>query len=252
MKFKLLCLTLLYSCFALAQNDELVFLKGKIVSEIKELNEILVLNSRSESTTTTDFKGDFSLFAKVGDTLNFSGLQVVSKNIVLTKNDISKTLFAVTLQPKVFELNEVKVNEYPEINAVSLGILPKAPKKYTPAERKLSAAGVFKWYSPLLIPFGGMSVDGLLNSISGRTAMLKKELEIERKEMLKKKLENYFEEDYFTNTLKIPAENIDGFLYYAVDDEKLVKLASENNKSLLQFYLGEIATKYIKITVPKE
>jgi len=95
-------------------------------------------------------------------------------------------------------------------------------------------------------------VDGLLNSISGRTAMLKKELEIERKEMLKKKLENYFEEDYFTNTLKIPAENIDGFLYYAVDDEKLVKLASENNKSLLQFYLGEIATKYIKITVPKE
>jgi hypothetical protein len=236
----------------LAQNDELVFLKGKIVSEIKELNEILVLNSRSESTTTTDFKGDFSLFAKVGDTLNFSGLQVVSKNIVLTKNDISKTLFAVTLQPKVFELNEVKVNEYPEINAVSLGILPKAPKKYTPAERKLSAAGVFKWYSPLLIPFGGMSVDGLLNSISGRTAMLKKELEIERKEMLKKKLENYFEEDYFTNTLKIPAENIDGFLYYAVDDEKLVKLASENNKSLLQFYLGEIATKYIKITVPKE
>jgi hypothetical protein len=236
----------------MAQNDELVFLKGKIVSEIKELNEILVLNSRSESTTTTDFKGDFSLFAKVGDTLNFSGLQVVSKNIVLTKNDISKTLFAVTLQPKVFELNEVKVNEYPEINAVSLGILPKAPKKYTPAERKLSAAGVFKWYSPLLIPFGGMSVDGLLNSISGRTAMLKKELEIERKEMLKKKLENYFEEDYFTNTLKIPAENIDGFLYYAVDDEKLVKLASENNKSLLQFYLGEIATKYIKITVPKE
>jgi len=236
----------------LAQNDELVFLKGKIVSEIKELNEILVLNSRSESTTTTDFKGDFSLFAKVGDTLKFSGLQVVSKNIVLTKNDISKTLFAVTLQPKVFELKEVKVNEYPEINAVSLGILPKAPKKYTPAERKLSAAGVFKWYSPLLIPFGGMSVDGLLNSISGRTAMLKKELEIERKEMLKKKLENYFEEDYFTNTLKIPAENIDGFLYYAVDDEKLVKLASENNKSLLQFYLGEIATKYIKITVPKE
>jgi hypothetical protein len=236
----------------MAQNDELVFLKGKIVSEIKELNEILVLNSRSESTTTTDFKGDFSLFAKVGDTLKFSGLQVVSKNIVLTKNDISKTLFAVTLQPKVFELNEVKVNEYPEINAVSLGILPKAPKKYTPAERKLSAAGVFKWYSPLLIPFGGMSVDGLLNSISGRTAMLKKELEIERKEMLKKKLENYFEEDYFTNTLKIPAENIDGFLYYAVDDEKLVKLASENNKSLLQFYLGEIATKYIKITVPKE
>jgi hypothetical protein len=227
-------------------------LKGKIVSEIKELNEILVLNSRSESTTTTDFKGDFSLFAKVGDTLKFSGLQVVSKNIVLTKNDISKTLFAVTSQPKVFELKEVKVNEYPEINAVSLGILPKAPKKYTPAERKLSAAGVFKWYSPLLIPFGGMSVDGLLNSISGRTAMLKKELEIERKEMLKKKLENYFEEDYFTNTLKIPAENIDGFLYYAVDDEKLVKLASENNKSLLQFYLGEIAAKYLEITVPKE
>lgn len=252
MKFKLLCLTLIGVLSLRGQNDELFFLKGKVVSEIKELNDIQVLNLRSESIVTTDNKGNFSFFVKIGDTLKFSGLQILSKKIVLTKDDVSKIILAVVLEPKVFELNEVKINEYPEINAVSLGILEKPAKKYTPAERRLRTAEVFKWYSPLLIPIGGMSVDGLINALSGRTAILKKELEIEKKEQLKKKIENYFEEDYFISTLKIPAEFVNGFLYYALEDEKLVQVASENNKSLMQFQLGEIAVKYLELNMSKK
>jgi hypothetical protein len=247
MKFKLLCVTLLCWLVALGQEDELYLLKGKVVAPIKELNEIYVLNSRSESTVVTDGKGDFSLFVKIGDTLKFSGLQVVTKKVTVTKNDISKIVLAVTLQPKVYELEEVKVNEYGHINAVSLGILDKPAKKYTVAERRVRTAEVFKWYSPLLIPFGGMSVDGLINSISGRTAQLKKEVEIEQRELLIKKVENYFEEDYFTETLKIPAAYVNGFLFYVVEDEKFIQTASENNKSLMQFELGELAVKYLEV-----
>lgn len=247
MKLKLLCVTILCSLFSLAQNDDLYLLKGKIVVQIKELSDIYVLNSRSESTVSTDDKGNFSLFVKVGDTLKFSGLQVLTKKMLLTKNDLSKALLAVSLEPKVYELKEVKVNEYRDINAVSLGILDKPAKKYTPAERRVRTAEVFKWYSPLLIPFGGMSVDGLINSISGRTAMLKKEVEIERKELLIKKIENYFEEDYFIETLKIPADYVNGFLFYVVEDEKFVQTISNNSKSLMQLELGELALKYLEL-----
>ncbi len=252
MKFKLLWLPLIGTFFLQAQGDELFLLRGKVVSEIKDLSEVNILNIRSESIVNTDEKGNFTIFAKAGDTLSFSGLQVVSKNAVLTKSDILKTLFVVTVQLKVFELHEVKVNQYHNINAVSLGILDKPVKKYTPAERKLSAAGVFKWYSPLLIPLGGMSVDGLINSISGRSAMLKKELEIERKELFKTKLENYFDEKYFSSTLKIPPEYVEGFLYFAVEDEKLVQLFAEKKRILIQFQMSVIATQYLKIISTNE
>jgi hypothetical protein len=43
------------------------------------------------------------------------------------------------------------------------------PKKYTPAERKLYTAT------------SGGGIDGLLNTISGRKAMLKKEIIVEKK-----------------------------------------------------------------------
>ena len=252
MKFKLLCLSLIYTIFLHAQSDELLFLKGKVVSEIKALSEVNVLNKRSESAVATDENGNFTLFVKVGDTLSFSGLQVLSKNKIISNDDFSKTLIVVTLEPKVFQLQEVKINQYPEINAVSLGILDKPAKVYTPAERKLRTAGVFKWYSPLLIPFGGMSVDGLINSISGRTAMLKKELIIERKELLKKKLENNFDEHYYTGKLKIPPDYVEGFLYYAADDQKLAQLVAEKNKIVIQFQLNDLAVKYLKIISSNE
>jgi hypothetical protein len=48
------------------------------------------------------------------------------------------------------------------ITAESLGIIPYGQKKYTPAERKLYTAT------------SGGGIDGLLNTISGRKAMLKK------------------------------------------------------------------------------
>lgn len=249
MKFKLLCLTLLCSLFAQAQNDELFYLKGKVIAHIKELDGINVMNSRSQSTTVTDPNGNFLLFVKVGDTLIFSSLQVVSSNVIISKTDISKPLIVVNLIPKIINLPEVKITDYPNINAVSLGILQKPAKKYTPAERRLKTATALNG----AIGFGGvMSLDPLLNWLSGRTAMLKKELIVERKEILKKKIENYFDEEYFTKTLKIPPENVNGFLFYAVEDQKLMQLAKEDNQGLIQFKLVEIAVDYLKILNEKQ
>ncbi|QBZ96747.1 hypothetical protein [Flavobacterium sangjuense] len=229
-----------------AQTPTLTLLKGKITSQIKELNDVNVANLRSESTTTTDKSGNFSMFVKVGDTLQFSGLQIVTKKAVITENDIAKQLYVQSLEAKVNALDEVEIKQYPNINAVSLGILQKPAKVYTPAERKLRTAGEFHWYSPLLIPFGGMPADGLINSISGRTAMLKKELAIEKKEKLLLKIEYLFKEEYFLENLKIPKEYLRGFWYYAVEDQKLVDALNAKNKIMARFIFSDLATKYLE------
>jgi hypothetical protein len=251
MKFQILFLFFYFPIFGFAQSTELVFLKGKLVCSIKNLSDVNVTNLRSE-TTTVSVNGDYSMFVKVGDTIQFSSIQIETKKVIIQESDLAKSLFVSSLNPKVIALDEVEVKEYKNINAVSLGILDKPAKKYTPAERKLRAAGELHWYSPLLIPLGGMSVDGLINAISGRTAMLKKELEVEKKEMLLKKIEYQFDPEYFTNNLKIPQEYVKGFWYYAIEEPRLVNEINSKNKSMAKFIFAELATKYLELLTKKD
>ena len=51
-------------------------------------------------------------------------------------------------------------------------------------------------------------LDPLLNWMSGRTTMLKKEVEVEKKETLMDKVEGWFERKYFIQTLKIPEDYV--------------------------------------------
>jgi hypothetical protein len=247
MKFKIFFLFVFIQSVGFCQSTELTLLRGKIICPIKELGEVNILNLRSETASTSNNSGSYTMFVKVGDTLEFKSLQIETHKIVISKTDLVKPLLVTNLVPKTIDLSEVEIKDYSHINAVSLGILEKPAKKYTPAERRLRTAGTFHWYSPLLIPLGGMSVDGILNSISGRTAMLQKELAIEKKERNMLKIENQFPNDYFIKKLKIPEEYVKGFLYYIVDDTKLIAYINEKNKGMSKFRLSQLATEYLTL-----
>ncbi len=247
MKFKVFFFFFLIQSVGFCQSTELTFLRGKIICPIKELGEVNIFNLRSESVTNSNESGNYSLFVKVGDTLEFKSLQIETQKIVIRESDLVKPLLVTNLVPKTIDLSEVEIKDYRHINAVSLGILEKPAKKYTPAERRLRTAESFHWYSPLLIPVGGMSVDGIINAISGRTAMLQKELAIEKKERMMVKIENQFPNDYFIRKLKIPEAYVKGFLYYIADDATLIAFINEKNKGMSKFRLSELATEYLSL-----
>ncbi len=92
-----------------------------------------------------------------------------------------------------------------------------------------------------------MPVDPLLNAISGRTAMLKRELEVEKKERLVLLFSSLFEEKYFSNTLKIPNDCIKGFQYYCIEDGKISEALNSKNKTKIEFLIIPLATNYKKI-----
>lgn len=242
---RLLLLYIFFPLVVLSQNDSIV--SGKIVSESSLLEGIHVINLSKRNGAVTDSRGYFQIKAKVSDTLQFSAVNLKATRHVLKASDFSNDLLLIKMESLITELEEVAIINYKNINAVALGIVPANQKTYTPAERKLAAAGDFKWYSPLLIPLGGMSVDGLINSISGRTAMLKKELVVERKELLQAKTSDYFERKYFIETLKIPDEFVDGFLFYIVENEKFVNAMKDKNKTMATFVLSELAVEYLKL-----
>ena len=206
---------------------------GKIISDTSNLEGIYVLNSVNKNATTTDKGGYFSINGTIGDSLVLSGFQFKTIKIALSQQNYTKELFFVKIESTVTYLEEVTINQYKNINALSLGILQKPAKQYTPAERRLFTAT------------SGGGIDGLLNLISGRTKMLKKGIEIEKKEMALEKIEHLFDEKYFIETLKIPQTKVKGFEYYCVEDAKFNSVLKSKNKTLAKFLLVDLARNYL-------
>jgi len=230
--------------FQIASGQNLIApkkLNGKVMSDYSELEGIYIINLKTEKATLTERGGYFSIMANAGDTLVFSAVQFKALRVALTENDFSKELFFVKMEPLVRMLDEVKINEYKNINAVSLGIISPNVKHYTPAERKLAAASN---YDAKIGLGGSVGLDPLLNWMSGRTKMLKKELEVEKKETLMSKIEGWYEEKYFTETLKIPADYVKGFLFYIVEDAKFVEAVNAKNRTMATFLMNELAVKF--------
>ncbi len=245
--FKIMVLLLITNVLS-AQSSAVKMIKGKVVSESVDLEGIYVINLKSESTASTEKGGYFSIAAAIGDTLMFSAIQIKGRKIVLTDKEFAKDLVLVQLEPMINRLDEVIVKQYPNINAVSLGIIPGNTKHYTPAQRKLKTASDADPSASLNGMAGGsVGLDPLLNWMSGRTAMLKKEVEAEKKEQLLQKIENQFGIDYFTEKLKIPKEYVRAFWYYIVDETRFVNAINAKNKTMATFVLAELATKYLEL-----
>jgi hypothetical protein len=230
-------------CWSQSQ-DRSVF-NGKVVSSTLDLEGIYVINAQTEETVTTNASGSFSILAKPTDVLVFSSISFKEKRVMLKQEDFSNLNFAVNLTMIMYQLQEVVVKRYDNINAESLGIIPMGQKKYTAAERKLQTATALNATANAGSMAGGsISADPLLNFFSGRTAMLKKEVAVEKKEFFMRLLENMFSLDHFIDRLKIPADYVKGFEYYAIENDKFTVILNSKNKTSTEFLLGELAVKY--------
>ncbi|TDO97666.1 carboxypeptidase-like regulatory domain-containing protein [Flavobacterium sp. 245] len=231
-----------------SQVQERTLINGKVASNVSDLEGVYVINAQTEAMTVTNASGAFSILANVGDTLVFSSIQFKENKVLLTAANFSDINFTVRLSMVMHQLQEVVVRNYNGINAASLGIVPSGQKTYTQAERRLRTATALDAQATGGTMAGGsISADPLLNFFSGRTAMLKKEAEVEKKEAFMKLLERMFTLEHFVDRLKIPLEYVKGFEYYAVENDKFTVILNSKNKTSTEFLLAELATKYKEI-----
>jgi hypothetical protein len=226
----ILLLFLLLSGFLHAQTEEQLLI-GKIVVDSLKVEGVNIRNLRTEKTAVTNELGIFSIPVQVGDALVFSAVNLEIKRKVIQPEDLKQQRLLIKMSIKMTNLDEVVVNDNNGVSAESLGIIPANQKKYTPAERKLYTAK-----SGILDP--------LLNKISGRTSMLKKEAQVERNERLLRQLDGWFAEKYYTTVLEIPKEYIKGFQYFLIEDDDFVRALRAKNKTLTLFLVKRLALNY--------
>lgn len=211
-----------------SQNEKLIY--GKILSQNNPAIDIQVLNLVTEKSTITNNNGAFYIFAKTGDMLVFISTKYDYKRKFLEQSDIDKGNLDIELIKKPEQLEEVVVTKS-KIDAVSLGIVPANQKTYTPAERKLFTAksGV---------------LDPLINILSGRTAMLKKEIIVEKNERALAKVSDLFEDEYYIMKLKIASEQIKAFQYFIIEDKEFAAALKSKNKAMMKFIMSKLAINF--------
>ncbi len=234
--------------FGFSQEEKPI--KGKIIIKDAIPNNIVILNLVNEKESTSNVKGEFTIVAKPEDVLVFHAPNLDTQRKILETKDYDSGFFIIEMTSKVEELDEVEIRN--DINAVSLGILSKPAKKYTPAERRLKTAGEFKPIHLLQILGGSMPFDPVLNAISGRTKKLRKEVKVERREILLKKIDDRFDNDFFISEMKIPRDNVGDFKQYLIDDEQFRNVFESKNEIMVLFVMSKLSASYLNLEDEKE
>lgn len=113
MKYKILLLfVLIITQISFSQGVERKVLRGKIVADSLEVENLTVYNITSNIGAITDVDGKFSINARATDTLFIQGLSYDSKRYVLTDKDFWLPVLEIKLHIKITELNEIIITPY--------------------------------------------------------------------------------------------------------------------------------------------
>ncbi|CAM4000578.1 hypothetical protein FLAN108750_04385 [Flavobacterium antarcticum] len=220
---------LFINTFVFAQKS--VKIKGTIRVADAKASGVHVINLNTEEEVISDENGGFLIEVHPDDLLLFSADHLDYMRKIIEEDEFASGKISVEMTSKSTVLEEVEIVNYSRINAVDLGILSKPAKKYTVAQRRMYASSS----SP---------VDGLLNLISGRKAVLEDGIAIEKREFALTALDGRYPEKFYTETLKIPVEEIGGFHYFAVEDFKLKEALKGTNSFLVTFIMIKLASDY--------
>jgi hypothetical protein len=225
-------------------------IKGKIISESTNLEGIHVINKTLNKGVVTTSGGYFAIQANEKDILVFSAVHLEAVNHIVNKEDFSVELLFIKMNALVSPLEEVIMTKYKNITPETLGIIPTGMKTYTPAERRLKVASEMK--TEMTVNAGNesgvsLSFDAIINSMSGRTSMLKKEFNVERKELLEEQIIQTFGKKYFIVNHKIPDDYVDSFILYLIDDANFEFAFLNENNLRMKLILTQKSIDFLKL-----
>ena len=259
-----------------SQHIERKVLKGRIVADSIEVENLTVFNITSNIGAVTNPDGKFSIKARAMDTLYIQGISYDSKKYVLTNKDFWLEELEIILQVKVTELDEVEVTPYTLSGIIEVdtkriqvygeafyGIDAKIVKHYEDDVRSGTPTNTAmpSHFAPNGSNFNFLAIGAGLVSLFVKDRNPKKysekifEMRNIRDIQTKSFSDHIFERfshNFFAETLKIKHEDISFFLQYAEMPVKDVSLflKPEYELQLIQ-YLTEKAKTY-KLEKQKE
>ncbi|MER3373498.1 MAG: carboxypeptidase-like regulatory domain-containing protein [Allomuricauda sp.] len=255
----LLCLCALWTS---AQDGNRKILRGTVTSTTEDVVGVVVQNISSEDAVITDIDGNFTIRVQVNDTLVFSAVHFQRKLLPVTDALYNSNFVTVPMEEFVNQLREVVVSPYnlsgildkdleklPEqriVDAEALGLPNANAKDFTQSERLLKEAS-----SMSIMGGGGLGGEGgavslnpIINAITGRTKMLKNRLKVDNTYARTQRVQDFYVDSLFVTTLKIPMEKIEDFMYFCEVDETFQATVDSQDKLKIWDFMVEKSRVY--------
>ena len=229
------CLFLLF-LFASLQAQERNSVQGLVKSGNTLLKNVHVKNISSGKFSVSGENGTFQLNMTVGDTLVLSHVGMEDLISFINREDLQQLPLTFEMIESSQELREVVVDETSEINAVSLGIIPKKIEKLSMNERRLQTAGDFKPVHLLSLLGGSLQIDPILNAINGRTKKLKRNIEVEKLQRNISFLEIHYW-SYMEETMELTAGEVALLIDFALERPESTRLLDGQNDAEIKLFL---------------
>lgn len=231
---KLMYILLLLTLTVSAQKRQ--EFKGQVSSGGALVGGIFVMNKTAGVETTTDANGIFTLNVRKGDKLVVFSDYTELREFDISDKSFDEQPYKMEVNAKSTELDEVKVHGK-NLDEKQMGITSGNEKDYTPAERRKRANRVFSTNQGLNI--GG---DGI-----GKHKMLKENVKTEDKLTAIENLGKMYTPEQITEYYGIPADNVEGFMYYAAEDAECMQALKANSMKNAKPQLKRLSEEYLKI-----
>ncbi|MEP1489759.1 MAG: hypothetical protein ABJK28_15160 [Algibacter sp.] len=234
-----------------------------VIKSNSEIENIHVINKTSQFFTVTDRNGEFKIEAKLRDTIMFSSIQHVLKEVVVKELLISTKKMTIYLEDQINELDEVLVGKIltgdllldiqnidlddVPVNFFDVGIPGYTGKIATQSERRLSEASGLnpKLGGGLGGAGGSISFTPLINAITGRTKMLKRRVIIDEKDALIQRIKSRVGKDFLASNA-LEDDLIMDFFYFCSDDGNFIKYCKNKTDFDVLIFLRHKYRQYMK------
>lgn len=226
-------------------------LKGQLVFSSMNTSAINIVNLSTNTGTTNNNKGEFSIAVRLGDELLFSSVQYEPYRLLITQEIYDKRWVVVKLMPALNELEAVTVSNIDLSGSLNSDMQMVAIEKYytnvdfglpmalpnpTVEERRIYTATTG---GPGIIP-----LTLILNAISGRLKKLQRLKEFSELDRLVEKAARSLPESFFVSECEIPKNYILSFMYFCAKEEGFENLVQADQKLTLTKFFQKKALQF--------
>ena len=232
MRNQLLIYFLLFFTISYAQEKKKL-ITGKVLFNEDVISDVHIVNKNSNQGTSSNDFGLFEIPVIFGDTLVFSHINLMDKEIAITKEILKQEFVKIHLEGKTYQLEEITLEKPRSIFYVDPEIMPPATVNAKTLNLPYANSITKKDYSLFKIRSGAVvSLDNLFGTLSGSNKRRKELNKITYEDKVLSKIRKHFTDDFFITDLNIKPENINPFLNYCYkkkiiyhyNKEELIKL----------------------------
>jgi len=238
----LLCI----SCLSNAQGHRKE-IGGSISDKLGYVINAHIINTSAKLGAFSNDNGEFIIKAKIGDEIQITSIQHHTLNVIVTEHDIktNRLDFKIHLKEYVLEEIEVKKTDLSGVLSADAGNIRKSdrekvmdnlgfnphPKRLTKIEREIKTA----YAGGIQLGLGALvSLDYLINSMSGRIDMLEKQKKLLDNEERLVYLKD-IHKNYITGQLKIDSTDVSRFLYFCHLDKNFNTVYYQTEFEMMNF-----------------